>query len=165
MSTYIKLSTQEYPRHIGDIELDPAGMADYALVEWVDRPVINPKTHHCQIGMPVQVGGVWKTNWVVTPIPQEEQAAALQAEIVAATQARLDAFARTRFYDDIKSASDYAGCSVPKFDIEGTYCRDARALTWARLYELLAEVEAGTRPMPTGFADIESELPPLVWPE
>jgi hypothetical protein len=85
--------------------------------------------------------------------------------IIGAAQARLDAFARTRFYDDIKSASDYAGCSVPKFDIEGTYCRDARALTWARLYELLAEVEAGTRPMPTGFADVESELPPLVWPE
>jgi hypothetical protein len=37
-------------------------------------------------------------------------------------------------------------------------------LTWARLYELLAEVQAGTRPMPTGFADIEPELPPLVWP-
>ena len=88
----------------------------------------------------------------------------IQAEIVAATQARLDAFARTCHYDDIKSASDYAGCSVPKFDVEGTYCRDARALTWARLYELLAEVEAGTRPMPTGFADVESELPPLVWP-
>jgi hypothetical protein len=29
---------------------------------------------------------------------------------------------------------------------------------------LLAEVQAGTRPMPSGFADIEPELPPLVWP-
>ena len=80
------------------------------------------------------------------------------------TQARLDAFARTRQYDDIKSASDYAGCSVPKFDIEGTYCRDARALTWDALYRILGEVQAGTRPVPTGFADIEPDLPPLVWP-
>jgi hypothetical protein len=27
MSAYIKLSTGEYPRHIGDIHIDPAGMA------------------------------------------------------------------------------------------------------------------------------------------
>jgi hypothetical protein len=95
---------------------------------------------------------------------QAEQAARLQAGIVQATQHRLDAFARTRYYDDIKSASDYAGCSVQRFNIEGTYCRDARAETWEALYDMLAEVQAGTRPMPTGFADIEPELPPLVWP-
>jgi hypothetical protein len=95
---------------------------------------------------------------------QAEQAARLQAGIVQATQDRLDAFARTRQYDDIKSASGYAGCSVPKFDIEGTYCRDARAETWEALYDMLAEVQAGTRPMPAGFADVEPELPPLVWP-
>ena len=94
----------------------------------------------------------------------QERDAALQASIVQATQDRLDAFARERHYDDIKSASDYAGCSVPKFDIEGTYCRDARALTWDALYRILGEVQAGTRPVPTGFADIEPDLPPLVWP-
>ena len=32
MSTYIKLSTLEYPRHIGDIAIDPTSEADYALV-------------------------------------------------------------------------------------------------------------------------------------
>ena len=89
---------------------------------------------------------------------------ALQADIVRQTQSRLDVFARTRNYDDIKSASDYAGCSVPKFDIEGTYCRDARAETWAKLYDMLAEVQTGTRPMPSSFADVEPELPALVWP-
>ena len=90
--------------------------------------------------------------------------AALQASIVQAAQARLDAFARTRQYDDIKSASTYAGCSVPKFNTEGSYCQDKRAETWAALYDMLAEVQAGTRPMPAGFADIEPELPALVWP-
>jgi hypothetical protein len=29
---------------------------------------------------------------------------------------------------------------------------------------MLDEVIAGTRPMPTGFADIEPELPVLTWP-
>jgi hypothetical protein len=90
--------------------------------------------------------------------------AALQASIVQATQARLDTFARTRQYDDIKSACTYAGCSVPKFNTEGSYCQDRRAETWQALYDMLAEVQAGTRPMPAGFADVEPELPPLVWP-
>jgi hypothetical protein len=32
------------------------------------------------------------------------------------------------------------------------------------MYELLGEVQAGVRPMPTGFADVEAQLPALVWP-
>lgn len=130
-----------------------------------------------------QIDGKWYTKYVAGPIftdtPEataaqqqaawiaqktQERDAALQASIVQATQDRLDAFAQERHYDDIKSASDYAGCSVPKFDVEGTYCRDARALTWDALYRILGEVQAGTRPVPTGFADIEPDLPPLVWP-
>jgi hypothetical protein len=120
---------------------------------------------------PAIVAGTWRQRWEVVALSAEQAAANQQAQtqrvkvdIVAATQARLDTFARERNYDDIKSASDYAGCSVPKFSQEGTYCRDARAETWAKLYDMLAEVQAGTRPMPTGFADIEPELPPLVWP-
>ena len=34
----------------------------------------------------------------------------------------------------------------------------------AKLYEMMAEVEAGTRPMPEGYVDIEPELPLLEWP-
>ena len=118
------------------------------------------------VALPENVWIGWQfdgNDWTppASPTKTPEQ---VQAEIVAATQERLDAFARTRNYDDIKSASDYAGCSVPRFDAEGTYARDARAETWAALYVMLAEVQAGTRPMPTGFADIEAELPPLVWP-
>jgi hypothetical protein len=116
---------------------------------------------------PELVSGQWTQAWAVraaTPDEVTQQEQALLADIVAATQARLDAFARTRSYDDIKSASDYAGCSVPKFSVEGTYCRDARAETWAKLYDMLDEVNAGTRPMPSGFADVEPELPALAWP-
>lgn len=119
-------------------------------------------------GAPAFDGERWNQTWVVRDKTSAEIAAetqALQAGIVQATQDRLDAFARTRHYDDIKSASDYAGCTVPKFDLEGTYCRDIRALTWDALYRILGEVQAGTRPMPTGFADIEPDLPALAWPE
>ena len=103
-------------------------------------------------------------NFAVKAIPAEELLQALQQEIVQATQARLDDFARTRSYDGILSACTYATSSVPKFQAEGQYCVVARDETWATLYTILAEVEAGVYPMPTSFADIEPELPALVWP-
>lgn len=97
------------------------------------------------------------------PLPADV-AARVQAEIVAATQLRLDTFAHTRNYDGILSACTYATSSVPKFAAEGQYCVDARDATWAKLYTILGEVLAQTRPMPTGFSDIASELPTLAWP-
>jgi len=88
----------------------------------------------------------------------------LQTVIVTATQVRLDDFAKTRNYDDILSACTYAASSIPKFAAEGQVAVNARDATWAKLYEILADVEAGIRPAPSGFADIESELPALAWP-
>ena len=88
----------------------------------------------------------------------------VQSMVVQATQARLDDFARTRNYDGILSACTYATSSVPKFAAEGQYAVNARDMTWATLYTIMGEVQAGTRPMPTGFADIEADLPVLAWP-
>ncbi len=118
-----------------------------------------------------QVNGNWQQTWEVYDLDPEtvinnQQAYALRVkeEIVFNTQKRLDEFARTRLYDGILSACTYATSSVPKFYNEGQYCVDARDSTWAALYTILAEVEAGTRTMPSGFADIESTLPQLIWP-
>jgi hypothetical protein len=97
---------------------------------------------------------------IVVPRPAEE----VQAEIVDATQRRLDDFARSRNYDGILSACSYATSTVPKFRAEAEYCVQARDATWAAMYQVLAEVQAGTRPMPSGFADVAAALPPLVWP-
>lgn len=74
MTTYIKLSTSEYPRHIGDIQLDSAGMSDYAEVQWVDKPTINAQRERAYVGAPVQANGQWLTNWVITQIPDSEEA-------------------------------------------------------------------------------------------
>ena len=81
------------------------------------------------------------------------------------TQSRLDDFAKTRSYDGILSLATYATSIVPKFQTEGQYGVTARDATWAKLYEVMAEVEAGTRPMPAGYSDIEGELPELSWPD
>ena len=72
MSSYIKLSTNEFPRHIGDIEIDPAGMADYAHVEWVDMPAFDPKTQRCVAGAPQQTDGTWYWTWTVRDATPEE---------------------------------------------------------------------------------------------
>lgn len=100
-----------------------------------------------------------------TPYPPPAKSPeAIKNEVVTATQQRLDSFAQSRQYDGILSACTYHTSPTPKFQVEGQYCLAQRDATWAKLYEILAEVEAGTRPMPQSFADIESELPALVWP-
>lgn len=97
---------------------------------------------------------------------QAQAAQGLQDAIVDATQAMLDAFAETRNYSGIMSACTYVSSTVPKFAAEGAYCVQLRDQTWAKLYEMLAEVQAGTRAIPSSFADIAPELPvsSAAWP-
>lgn len=70
MTAYIKLSTLEYPRHIGDIEIDTD--KNYAQVEWVDMPEFDKAIQRCYEGVPVEVDGVWRMTWIVRDATQEE---------------------------------------------------------------------------------------------
>jgi hypothetical protein len=72
MTAYIKLSTNEYPRHIGDIEIDDIGMEDFAVVQWVDSPQYDTKIQTCYEGVPVQIDSIWCMTWVVRDLTQEE---------------------------------------------------------------------------------------------
>lgn len=94
------------------------------------------------------------------PPPTAEQ---IIAQYTAAVQKRLDDFARTRNYDVIMSAATYATSTVPTFKAEGQYAVEARDATWAKCYEVLAAVEAGSRPIPT-LDELLAELPVLEWP-
>lgn len=111
-------------------------------------------------------GGVAYTVQVV-PLNAKELAqrvAEWQDGIVAATQQRLDGFARTRNYDGILAACTYATSAVAKFAAEGQCAVVARDATWSKLHEILADVENGKRPAHVAFGDIEAELPALNWP-
>ena len=90
--------------------------------------------------------------------------AALRDTIVTATMLHLDNFAATRNYGSILSAATYATSTVAKFATEGKYAVGARDATWTKLYEMLAEMEAGTLAIPSGFSDILPSLPALAWP-
>ncbi len=143
----------------------------YAVLFQSPTPTYDPITQGYREVTPTQINGKWYQAFEVYSLEPEviaanQQAAAiaLQASIVSATQQRLDEFAKTRNYDGILSAATYATSTVPKFQQEGQYAVNARDNTWATLYTILGEVQQGTRPVPSGFADIEPLLPALVWP-
>ena len=114
---------------------------DYALVQPAQFPAYDPTTQAYRELSPVEVNGQWQQQWEVYSLTPEEIAAnqaaaaqALQDSIVAATQQRLDDFAKTRGYDSILSACTYATSQVAEFAAEGQYCVNVRDLTWAKLY-------------------------------
>ena len=120
---------------------------------------------------PVKTDGVWWRQYEILPlnaetIQENEEAAQRQlvASIVDQTQGRLDAFAKTRNYDGILSLCTYSTSTNSKFQVEGQYGIEMRDATWAKLYDILAKVEAGTRPTLSSYAEIEHELPATQWP-
>lgn len=90
--------------------------------------------------------------------------AQVQAQLTAAIQQRLDAFAQTRGYDNILSACTYAASSVPQFAAEGQCAVALRDATWAAAAQVLADVQSASRPPPTQV-ELLAELPALAWPE
>lgn len=99
----------------------------------------------------------------MTPVEKEQEYKRLTSEIVSATQSRLDNWAKTRNYDGILSLCTYATSTVTKFSAEGQAGVNARDATWAKMYQILDEINQGLRPVPSSYQDIESELPVLTW--
>lgn len=104
----------------------------------------------CRIEEIAPVDGVRRFQIVAVPEPTpEEQEAALQAQYTALIQSMLDKEAQKLGYDNCNSVCTYVDTGVAKFDAEGVAFRKWRSAVWAKGYELLAEVQAGTRPIPT----------------
>ena len=152
-----------FPSTLSDAMIAEQGYDQIKLTTWAFDPAVEKVLEL----PPAVIAGVWTQQWetvALTPAELAQKAAALQSQIVAATQSRLDTFAQTRNYDGILSACTYATSSIPKFAAEGQAAVNARDATWSALYALLSEVQAGTRPMPASFADVEPLLPVLAWP-
>lgn len=97
-------------------------------------------------------------------INPQKKAAQLVAANIAAVQAEMDKQAKARGYDDIVSACSYAsGDATDPFAAEGKAFLAWRSKVWAKAYAMLAEVEQGTRPMPTP-AEAVAAMPPLGLP-
>lgn len=118
-------------------------------------------------GDPVNVDGKWYVHLDVVPMTETEvieSDALIIAGIYDQVKIRLDDFAATRGYDSILSLCTYAASPNPVFQAEGIYGVTARDSTWEKLYEIMAEVETGTRPLPASYDDIAAEMPVLEWP-
>ena len=103
-------------------------------------------------------------KWVYTAPPPptaEEQASAIQNELVAAIQHFMDEKAQSKGYDNVLSAVTYADePSMPTFQHDGIAFRAWRSQVWAYCYAQLAAVKTGTRAVPTS-EQLISELPAL----
>lgn len=140
--------------HIKDV-VDNEGFSDY-----------DPETQKAFKDGIEFVNGVWQVKFTVVDKTEDDITAETLSTINVYEQniqVILDKFAQERGYDDIKSACDYAGCNITKFDTEGTYCKNLRAETWDVCYQILSDVENGIRPLPT-FEEVVAELPTPTWP-
>ena len=100
----------------------------------------------------------------VVAIPEptiEEKQAQIQAQLTNAVQRVLDNKAQELLYDNCLSVCSYIDTGVPKFDDEGKAFRSWRSAVWAKGYEILAQVQAGEREIPTE-EELIAELPELV---
>lgn len=95
---------------------------------------------------------------VVIPDPER-----IRLDLVTAVQAHLDATARERGYDGILSLASYAASTHPPFSAEGRAGLDWRDAVWGHCYQVLADVQAGNRAVPSA-EELIAELPAMVWP-
>lgn len=100
----------------------------------------------------------------VAPPSTEQAMQEKQQAIVNEVQGLLDQTAQQRFYDNMDSLVSYAGDPDLVFDAEGSAGKAWRSAVWRKCYQILADVQAGTRPEPT-LQDVLDELPAMVWPQ
>ena len=87
---------------------------------------------------------------------RQEQNDIYKAAAAQAVQNMLDSAAKAKGYDSILSACSYAAYPNP-FQAEGQEFVAWRGAVWAKCYEILGEVEAGTRTAPT-VSELLAEL-------
>lgn len=119
---------------------------------------------------PIPGGNRYVKSFAVYDLPSEQIAANLQANAEAlkksfadSAQYLLDEFARTKGYDNILSVCTYVSSPIAKFAEEGQRAVNLRSAMWQKLFDILDEVESGSRPVPTSFDQIKDELPVLTW--
>jgi hypothetical protein len=179
---YINTQTLEYPFTELQIKVlpqfDNCAFGDpfvppppFEKVVDTEPPTYDPVTQLLVEVTPVaDASGVWSQQWSVQARPLADVQAAVSNDIVDKVQQRLDDFARTRDYDGIASLAGYAGDDDPVFNVEGTYGKKMRSQTWRKVYQIQSDANAGNWPtagagqMPMSYADIESSLPALAWP-
>lgn len=137
--------------------------------------IFNPKTiwidvtdKECDIGWKVYTNERYE---VVLEPPIETSNKQLTAEVqnerikkrlLRVVDRYLDKTVQERGYDNIAKCVTYEGDIDPIFNAEGTAAKQWRSKVYRHLYNVLAQVEAGEREIPTAQELIE-ELPKIEW--
>lgn len=158
---------QDFPDTSFPSELESADLSDLGVykVALVERPTVD-YTQVVEENNPDLQGGIWTQTWSVRQATSSEQAANMAAivqQFTEAIQYHLDSTAQTRNYSNIISACSYAAGTHPKYSAEGKACLVWRESVWDVCYQILNDVQAGNRPMPT-IEQVISELPVITWP-
>ena len=170
--TYINTNTLQYPVSEQDIRdanpntsfpasfigLDLADFG-YAQVTPADAPVYNPLAEYLQDSYEASSSG-YNQVWTKISIPADQ----VMSNCIAAIQHHLDTVVMQRGYDSILSATSYAPSTHPVFQAEALACIAWRDSVWLAGQAYLAEVQAGTKPIPTE-SELLAILPRMVWPE
>lgn len=92
-----------------------------------------------------------------------EALASTRKVLTDAMQSYLDQTAQERGYDGILSLCSYATSANARFGPEGQAGVTFRDAVWAYGYQIIAEIQVGTRPVPSA-AELVAALPSIVWP-
>ena len=179
---YVKIannSVETYPYSVRQLKTDNANVSfpketsEELLAEWgvypvtiVEDPTYDKVTHKIVVdSTPSLVDGVWTINKTVVEMTAEEKDAYKQiliGEYSEAVQEHLDAEAKTKLYDNIMSACSYAS-GTGTYATEGQAALTWRIAVWEYVEQVLADVEAETRTLPT-VSELIAELPAMTWP-
>lgn len=134
-------------------------------VTQTDQPAFDPLTQKVVEQTPALVNGAWTQQWAVQALTPEEQQAAVVAlvdDYTATLTAYLDQVAQFKRYDNRVTCALRAGYPGP-FQSEGIAFAEWMDNCNALGYTILAEVQAGTRPLPTK-SEFIALMPAMVWP-
>lgn len=95
-------------------------------------------------------------------IPTQDE---IKKQLTDAVQNYLDRVAQEKNYDGILSVCSYFDSGDETFDREGEIARKWRSLVWRTCYQLMDEVLAGEREIPTEEELIYELLPRINWDE
>jgi len=163
-----KYTNSTESKHISNLRTDYPNMsipdgADLSDIGWYaieTVPLPTPVAGYIFIeGPPEQYEpGKWRQTWV-----QESPPKPSIADFDMALTMHLDSVARQRRYDNRITCAVRAGYAGP-FQAEGQAFAAWMDAQNAKAYTLLAEVQAGTRPLPETTQALIDELDPMVWP-
>lgn len=84
--------------------------------------------------------------------------------VINAVQMHMDAVAQAHGYDNIHTASTYAGDTHPIYGEEGRIAKAWRSACWDYCLRLLADVRAGAAAKPDSVQAVLDRLPAADWP-